>query len=137
MGARFSNAILQTLLVLFSRRPPKNRRLLILATTSSAPILTDLGISDSFDANLRVPPITDLVAIKKVLTETQLFHDRDSLRHAIDLLENIGFAARAEDITESRKQVGIKKLLSMIEMARQEPQDAANRLASAIMEMNY
>lgn len=29
MGARFSNAVLQTLLVLFSRRPPKVRRNLI------------------------------------------------------------------------------------------------------------
>ncbi|TFY52939.1 hypothetical protein EVG20_g10336, partial [Dentipellis fragilis] len=57
VGPRFSNAILQTLMVLMSKRPPKNRRLLVLATTSLRPMLTELGLS-SFDSELRVPPIT-------------------------------------------------------------------------------
>jgi vesicle-fusing ATPase len=92
MGARFSNAVLQTLLVLFSRRPPKVCQVIlsvlvhtiklqqigptfafIIATSSLRSILTDLGLSEAFDSEMRVPPISSLGALEHVVQEVELF----------------------------------------------------------------
>lgn len=132
MGARFSNTVLQTLLVLFKRRPPKGRRLLIIATSSLRPILTDLGLSETFDSELRVPPITNLTALDHVLNELELFRSDSERQRAIQMLEDAGFSSR-ESSYDSKLQIGIKKLLSTIEMARQEPESVAERLTSALM----
>lgn len=150
MGARFSNAILQTLLVLFKRRPPKvgpsffsctellqcihqGRRLLIIATSSLRPILTDLGLSETFDAELRVPPVSSLRALEHVVEELELFPSDQHRRRAIRMLEEAGFGSRDE--LDPKLQIGIKKLLSTIEMARQEPENVAERLTGALMEL--
>lgn len=118
MGARFSNTVLQALLVLLARRPPKGRRLLIIATSSLRPILTDLGLSETFDSELRVPPITNLTALEYVLHEVGLFASGDERRQAIQMLKDSGFGGKDE--YSSKLQIGVKKLLSVIEMARQE-----------------
>ena len=150
MGARFSNAILQTLLVLFNRRPPKvitdilpfifvsniylqGRRLLIIATSSLRPILTDLGLADTFDQELRVPPISSLRAMEHVLQELELFPSDQHRKRAIQMLEEAGFAGR--DVLSPKLQIGIKKLLSIVEMARQEPENVAERLTGAMMDL--
>ncbi|KAF6762015.1 vesicular-fusion protein SEC18 [Ephemerocybe angulata] len=117
MGARFSNGVLQTLLVLLKRRPPKGRRLLVIATSSLRPILTDLGLSDTFD--FRTPQV-------------QLFNSDQERHRAIRMLQDAGFTANKNDY-DSKLQIGIKKLLSMIEMARQEPENVAERLTTALM----
>ncbi|KAI0355356.1 vesicular-fusion protein SEC18 [Trametes cingulata] len=134
IGPRFSNSVLQTLMVLLARRPPKGRRLLILATSSQRPVLTDLGLNEVFDAELRVPPISTLRALDKVLKEVELFPSDDERRRAVQMLAQAGFAdGNEDDEASSRLNVGIKKLLSMVEMARQEPEAAAERLTSALM----
>ncbi|KAI0287605.1 hypothetical protein BC826DRAFT_1043220 [Russula brevipes] len=127
VGPRFSNAVLQTLMVLMAKRPPKGRRLLVIATSSLRPMLTDVGLS-SFDAELRVPPITDLNALDHVLEAVELFrHPRDRAR-AVGMLRQAGMGAE-----EGRLSIGVKRLLSVIEMARQEPEAVAERLTSALM----
>ncbi|KAJ3516142.1 hypothetical protein NLJ89_g1302 [Agrocybe chaxingu] len=133
MGARFSNAVLQTLLVLFNRRPPKGRRLLIIATSSLRPILTDLGLSETFDSELRVPPISSLRALEYVVQEVELFPSEQQRRRAIRMLEDAGFGGR-DDLTP-KLQIGIKKLLGIVEMARQEPEAVAERLTSSLMDL--
>ncbi|TEB30055.1 vesicular-fusion protein SEC18 [Coprinellus micaceus] len=132
MGARFSNGVLQTLLVLLKRRPPKGRRLLIIATSSLRPILTDLGLDDTFDSEIRVPPITDLLALEHVLQEVELFPSDHERQRALRMLQDAGFTSRRGDF-DSKLQIGIKKLLSMVEMARQEPENVAERLTTALM----
>lgn len=133
IGPRFSNAILQVLLVLFAKRPPKGRRLLVIATTSLRPILTELGLAETFDSELRVPPISNLAALEYVLREVELFDSSDERRQAIRMLEDAGFALTAKDDDTSRLHIGIKKLLSVIEMARQEPENVALRLTTGLM----
>jgi len=133
IGPRFSNAVLQALLVLFARRPPKGRRLLVIATSSLRPVLTEIGLSETFDSELRVPPISNLAALEYVLREVELFESAEERRTAIHMLEDAGFAQTAEDETTSRLHIGIKKLLSIIEMARQEPENVAQRLTGALM----
>ncbi|KAF7302029.1 hypothetical protein MIND_00769300 [Mycena indigotica] len=134
MGARFSNPVLQALLVLISRRPPKDRRLLVIATTSNRGILTDLGFQD-FNQVMRVPPITALSALDYVLRETRLFRSKDEHREAIAMLRDAGFDKKPDD-PNARLQIGVKKLLGLIEMARQEPDGVAERLVTALMELD-
>ncbi|RPD66824.1 vesicular-fusion protein SEC18 [Lentinus tigrinus ALCF2SS1-7] len=133
IGPRFSNAVLQTLMVLLARRPPKGRRLLIIATSSLRPVLTDLGLNEVFDSEMRVPPIASLQALDIVLREVQLFQSDEDRRRAIGMLGQVGFSPTDDDADSSRTNVGIKKLLSMVEMARQEPDAVAERLTTALM----
>ncbi|KAF8213952.1 vesicular-fusion protein SEC18 [Mycena galopus ATCC 62051] len=135
MGARFSNPVLQALLVLIGKRPPKDRRLLVIATTSNRPILTDLGFAD-FNSVMRVPPITSLSALEYVINEVELFPVEEDRRDAVRMLRDAGFDKKSRDDPSSRLQIGIKKLLSIIEMARQEPEGVAERLVTALMELD-
>ena len=109
----------------------QGRRLLLIATTSVRPILTDLGLSESFDSELRVPPIVSLRSLTYVLDEVQLFSHRGEREKAIQMLEQAGLGGNDE--TSSRLNIGIKKLLSVIEMSRQEPENVADRLISSLM----
>lgn len=49
------------------------------------------------------------------------------------MLEEAGLGARDE--LSPKFQIGIKKLLSIIEMARQEPENVAERLTGALLEL--
>ncbi|KAI0310179.1 hypothetical protein OF83DRAFT_1178839 [Amylostereum chailletii] len=114
-------------MVLMGKRPPKGHRLLVIATTSLRPMLDDLGLS-SFDAELRVPPITRLSALDRVLEAVELFSDAHSRKRAVAMLRQTGLDDESEKLN-----IGIKKLLSTVEMARQEPEAVAERLTSALM----
>jgi vesicle-fusing ATPase len=95
-------------------------------------VLTEIGLSEVFDSELRVPPISNLAGFEYVIRELGLFQSPREAQSAMRMLEDAGFA-RDEDGETSRLHIGIKKLLSIIEMARQEPENAANRLLSALM----
>ena len=90
-------------------------------------MLEELGLS-SFDAELRVPPITDITALDHVLEAVELFGSARDRTRAVGMLRDAGMGTR-----EGRLSIGIKKLLSVIEMARQEPEAVAERLTSALM----
>jgi vesicle-fusing ATPase len=57
IGPRFSNAVLQALLVLVKKYPPKGRRLLILATTSNKDVLEAMGFMEVFNQILHIPDV--------------------------------------------------------------------------------
>lgn len=127
IGPRFSNGVLQALAVLLGRRPPKGRRLLIFATTSNRAMLSDMELIDAFDADIRVPPITSLRSVDHVLREVELFSSDEDYRTTSRLLEQAGFGV------EGKLNVGVKKLLSMAEMARQDP-DPAEKLVGSLIQ---
>lgn len=58
IGPRFSNTILQSLLVLIKKRPPAEKKLLVIGTTSMKRILQDLEVVDSFNTCLNVPLVS-------------------------------------------------------------------------------
>ena len=116
--------------MLFARRPPKGRRLLIIATTSLRPVLTDLGLSESFDSEIRVPPISSLHSLEVVLDEVDLVRNPRERQQTMQMLQQAGFGADSET---GGLNIGIKKLLSMIEMARQEPEAVGERLVTSLM----
>ncbi|KAF7792841.1 hypothetical protein EIP86_003942 [Pleurotus ostreatoroseus] len=131
IGPRFSNSILQALMVLFAKRPPKGRRLLVIATTSLRPILTDLGFSESFDAEVRVPPISDLQALQHVIEEVELIPNPKEMQRTMQMLVQAGLGGGHDDM--NGLNIGIKKLLTVIEMARQEPEAVGERLVTSLM----
>lgn len=59
IGARYSNMILQTLMLCISRAPPSACRLHVIATSSSPLLLQELGILSVFDQHVIVPLLTD------------------------------------------------------------------------------
>jgi vesicle-fusing ATPase len=122
MGSRFSNAILQTLLVLFRKRPPKSRRLLIIGTTSERSVLQRMDVINAFDAEIPVPTVPHLKDLNKILKSVNAFDDKT--RHAvIQELESIN---RTKDV-----KVGIKKILSILETSRQD-EDVARRFVDLL-----
>ncbi|KAI8394261.1 P-loop containing nucleoside triphosphate hydrolase protein [Radiomyces spectabilis] len=111
IGPRFSNAVLQTLLVLLQRKPPKDRRLLILATTTQRHILDQMDMADAFDSEIYVPTITSLEGVDIVLQQLGLFTDEERKR-TLSILSDAKM--------DEKLAIGIKKLLMIIEMARQD-----------------
>lgn len=58
IGPRFSNAVLQALLVLIKKKPPNaERKLLIIGTTSMRDILSELEMLSCFNTTLHVPNV--------------------------------------------------------------------------------
>jgi vesicle-fusing ATPase len=108
--------------------------LLIIATSSLRSILTDLGLSETFDSEMRVPPISSLRALEHVVQEVELFPSEQERRRAIRMLAEAGFGSDRDGLS-SRLQIGVKKLLSIIEMARQEPESISERLVGALLDL--
>lgn len=104
IGPRFSNAVLQTLLVLLKKDPPtQGHKLLIMGTTSIPHLLEDLGgLVNAFNVSLHVPQLQGPDEIKTVLKELVPMSqaDMDSIAAAIT------------------RPIGIKQLLMITEMAR-------------------
>jgi vesicle-fusing ATPase len=103
IGPRFSNTVLQTLLVLLKKDPPKGRKLLIIATTSNKRVLEDMEFMDVFNATLSVPQISTKQEFQKVLADLQIF-DPVTLEKAASCFN---------------APISIKKLIMLAEMARQ------------------
>ncbi|KAL3141041.1 hypothetical protein ABBQ32_005552 [Trebouxia sp. C0010 RCD-2024] len=60
IGPRFSNGILQTLLVLLKKQPPKGRKLLVIGTTSNAAVMEDMEVTTTFNVVLHVPKLKEM-----------------------------------------------------------------------------
>lgn len=60
IGPRFSNSILQTLLVLLKKQPPKGRKLLVIGTTSVAAVMEDMEVTTTFNVVLHVPKLKEM-----------------------------------------------------------------------------
>ena len=104
IGPRFSNVVLQTLLVLLKKVPPdEGRRLLIIGTTSCPHLLQDLGLTQAFGVNQSTNLLDNPLQIAEVLRVAAHLTENDA--------EAIGNA-----IT---KPIGIKTLLMVAEMAKQ------------------
>ncbi|KAL6261044.1 hypothetical protein P5V15_008570 [Pogonomyrmex californicus] len=106
IGPRYSNLTLQALLVLLKKSPPPGRKLLILCTSSRKQVLEDLELLSAFNTILHVPNLSTPDHLLNVLEEVDLFtkHEMVSL-HA--------------KLQGKRVFIGIKKLLCLIDMARQ------------------
>jgi vesicle-fusing ATPase len=110
--------------------------LLIIATTSNPAMLSELEITELFDTELRVAPITSLRSLEFVLKEVQLFPTSEERRVIMQDIEQ-AFRPRGQDqydTGETTLSIGVKKLLSLTEMARQDPAGAGNSLIVSLKE---
>lgn len=123
IGPRFSNPMLQTLMVLLRKQPPHGRKLLIIATTTERSVLRSLDLQNSFDAEIGVPNVANLDELNHILKETKAFSDGD--RHTA--LRGIESQSTSRDLG-----VGIKRVLMAVETARQD-NDVADRFAEIML----
>jgi len=112
IGPRFSNMILQILIVFLKKIPPPGHRLLIISTTSKRSVLEDMGMTgDCFDGELYVPNIQTVEDIGSILSQLQVFN-KEQHEKCLQLLKSLG--------ADNSLSIGIKKLLMFIEMAKQD-----------------
>lgn len=104
IGPRFSNTVLQTLLVLLKKPPPtEGRKLFCIGTTSVPHVLEDLGLSQAFSVSQSVNELQEASEIAEVLQHAA----KVSLEDARGIASSIN------------RPIGIKHLLMVAEMARQ------------------
>lgn len=103
IGPRFSNAVLQTLLVLLKRTPSHdNRRLLVVATTSCPRLMRDLEMYDTlFNIVAPVPQVDSFTQFHTITRELKMMTEEKEV-----LLPAAFFP------------ISIKPLLSLLEMTK-------------------
>ena len=97
-------------------------------------MLADTQLFEGFDSELYVPPISSLSSLSHVIQEVELFPRDEDRERVIRKLESVGYS-RDDDAPSSRLKlnIGVKKLLSVVEMARQEPEAVGDRLLTGLM----
>ncbi|XP_072229192.1 vesicle-fusing ATPase-like isoform X2 [Leuresthes tenuis] len=106
IGPRFSNLVLQALLVLLKKPPPKGRKLLIIGTTSRKDVLQEMEMLDAFSTTIHILNISRGEQLVEALELLGSFHEKER-----------AFIAKA--VEGQSLWIGIKKLLMLIEMASQ------------------
>lgn len=106
IGPRFSNLVLQALLVLLKKPPPKGRKLLIIGTTSRKDVLQEMEMLDAFSTTIHIPNITSGEQLVDALELLGSFQENER-------------ASIAKVVKGQHLSIGIKKLLMLIEMAAQ------------------
>ncbi|KAL8925516.1 MAG: hypothetical protein Q9208_003407 [Pyrenodesmia sp. 3 TL-2023] len=120
IGPRFSNPVLQALLVLLKKNPPEGRRLLILATTGERSVLQQLDLFTAFDSDIAVPNVGSYRELSNIMHESGVFAD-----------PNRAIAELTEHSQGDNVGVGIKKILLGIETAKQD-RDMESRFANVV-----
>ncbi|KAG6620865.1 Vesicle-fusing ATPase [Phytophthora cinnamomi] len=107
LGPRFSNLVLQALMVLVRNPVPvAGRKLVVIGVTSNIAAMQAVELSDVFDLCLEVPQLTQKDELDAVLTHTGLPVADDQKDQVLSLL--------------SDRPISVKKLLLVTEMAKEE-----------------
>jgi vesicle-fusing ATPase len=106
VGPRFSNVVLQAMLVLLKKNPPQGHRLLIIGTTSRKDVLQDFEMLPLFKTVAHVSAISNCDQLLTVLDSSEVFTDKE--------LKEIRKNTQGKWLF-----VGIKTLLALIDMAKQ------------------
>uniref|UniRef100_A0A673WH34 Vesicle-fusing ATPase n=1 Tax=Salmo trutta TaxID=8032 RepID=A0A673WH34_SALTR len=104
IGPRFSNLVLQALLVLLKKPPPKGRKLLIIGTTSRKDVLQEMEMLDAFSTTIHIPNISRGEQLVEALEMLGSFQEKERA--------DIAKAVKGQGVW-----IGIKKLTMLIEMA--------------------
>lgn len=97
-------------------------------------MLADMDALDAFASDIRVPALGSLRQVDYVLRDVSLFTSKEEGQRAMGLLQQAGFG---EEGKIAALQLGVKKLLSMAEMCRQDPDGAGEKLVTSLMELQY
>lgn len=123
IGPRFSNLVLQALLVLLKKAPPQGRKLLLIGTTSRKDVLQEMEMLDAFSTTIHVPNICTGEQLMEALELLGSF--RDNERSII-----------AQHVKGKKVYIGIKKLLMLIEMSMQmDPEYRVSKFLALLKEV--
>jgi len=106
IGPRYSNLTLQALLVLLKKLPPKGRRLLIIATTSRKEVLDQMEMIPAFTDVLHVPNLSRPENLLRVIKDSGVIGQQ-------------GMAELAQKLAGRQANIGVKKLLGLLDMVNQ------------------
>ncbi|XP_061787634.1 vesicle-fusing ATPase-like [Nerophis lumbriciformis] len=106
IGPRFSNLVLQALLVLLKKPPPKGRKLLIVGTSSCKDVLKEMEMLNAFSTTIHIPNISRGEQLVDALELLGSFQEKER-------------AIIADEVKGQHLWIGIKKLIMLIEMASQ------------------
>ncbi|KAK6197338.1 cytoplasmic protein [Scheffersomyces amazonensis] len=98
IGPRFSNDILQLILVYLTKIPPKGRRLLIIGTTSQYTVLERMNLVEAFTDLIAIPPIKSIEEVSKIM-------DKISFKSSSERKEILN------QISSYEINIGVKKLI--------------------------
>lgn len=119
IGPRFSNSLLQTILVLLKRRPPNPQcRLFVIGTTSADDFLQTMGVLQAFDVSLHVPALSVCDAMCAIRA-AKVKRAADATPYALDTLDTLDtLHAQIQDKLAERfgNSVPIKKMLQWLEL---------------------
>ena len=104
IGPAFSNAVLQTLLVLLKRPPPKGHRLLVIGTTTRV-MSSRLELEDSFSVTLDMPRLDSDGAFASILERFEM--------------PQVDIAQAVQQLVQYPGKLPLKKLLLVLEVAGQ------------------
>ncbi|XP_059811703.1 vesicle-fusing ATPase [Hypanus sabinus] len=122
IGPRFSNLVLQALLVLLKKSSPHGRKLLIIGTTSRKDVLQEMEMMDVFNTTIHIPNISTGEQLMEALELLGRFDDRERTRIT-------------QHVKGKPVWIGIKKLMMIIEMSMQmEPEYRVNKFLSLLKE---
>ncbi|KAI1382811.1 AAA-domain-containing protein [Hypoxylon trugodes] len=108
IGPRFSNAVVQYLGAVLETRPPKNRRLLIIATTSQRSMLDQHGVF-AWDREIAVPSIKDHRELQALLAASGKFNSPADINEALNELQTL---TGTQEVG-----IGVKAVFSALETA--------------------
>lgn len=109
IGPRFSNLVLQALLVLLNETPPHGRKLLVICTTSCKDVMRDMQMLSVFTKVIHVSNISRPEHLVSCLKELDCFT-------AAEIDTVLRWANSGKKIW-----IGIKKLLLLVDAAKQLP----------------
>lgn len=110
LGPRYSNALLQSVCALLGQKPPKNRSLLIICTTSKLGLLKDVDMLPYFHLVLHVPEMTQSDHVLNVINTLSEAAGGASFLTAADKM-----FIKAKLDNEYRVCVGIKKFITLFD----------------------
>ncbi|XXG97871.1 hypothetical protein Hte_004185 [Hypoxylon texense] len=108
IGPRFSNAVVQYLGAVLETRPPKNRRLLIIATTSQRSMLDQHGVF-AWDREIAVPAVKDHRELQALLTASGKLSGPSDVNEALNELQTL---TGTQEVG-----IGVKAVFSALETA--------------------
>ncbi|CAI4225732.1 unnamed protein product [Auanema sp. JU1783] len=110
VGPRYSNLVLQALLVFLKMPPPKDHRLLVLATSSNRSFLRELELLSAFGRLIDIPVLSKPEQIMTVVAQSEAYVPSELSQFESRL---------AELFSHSRYGIGIKTLLDLIDFSKQ------------------
>jgi len=125
IGPRFSNIVLQTLIVLLKKKLRHGRKLLIIGTTSCYDVIKQMQMASCFNTVINVPNITNPMYIINILNDLERFLDEE-----LNELENY--------FKNKNVNISVKKLLGFVEMSVQTGRNnRLPKLISLLEEQNH